>query len=54
MSDSYARRGYANHSIGFGAKPGLVAVDFQRGLTDPTFPMGGAPMVDEAVRNTVP
>src|SRR5581483_641203 len=29
-------------------------VDFQRGFTDPGFPMGGAPMVDAAVRNTVP
>jgi maleamate amidohydrolase len=29
-------------------------VDFQRGFVDPAFPMGGAPMVDQAVRNTVP
>lgn len=54
MSDVYAQRGYASHSIGFGAKPGLVVVDFQRGFTDAAFPMGGAPMVDEAVRNTLP
>lgn len=54
MSDIYARRGYGSRNIGFGTKPGLVVVDFQRGFTDAAFPMGGAPMVDEAVRNTVP
>jgi maleamate amidohydrolase len=54
MADVYAQRGYASRSIGFGARPGLVVVDFQRGFTDPAFPMGGAPMVDEAVRSTVP
>ena len=54
MSDIYAARGYGSRKQGFGAKPGLVVVDFQRGFTDPAFPMGGAPMVDEAVRHTVP
>ena len=54
MSDVYAARGYGSRKQGFGAKPGLVVVDFQRGFTDPAFPMGGAPMVDEAVRHTVP
>ncbi len=53
MTDIYAQRGYGNRSLGFGAKPGLVVVDFQRGFTEAAFPMGGAPMVDEAVRNTV-
>ena len=54
MSDIYAQRGYGNRPLGFGAKIGVVVVDFQRGFIDPTFPMGGAPMVDDAVRNTVP
>ncbi len=54
MSDIYAQRGYGSRPLGFGAKPGLVVVDFQRGFVDPEFPMGGAPMVDDAVRNTVP
>jgi len=31
-----------------------VVVDFQRGFTDPKFPMGSAPMVNDAVNNTVP
>jgi len=54
MSDIYAQRGYGSRPMGFGAKPGVVVVDFQRGFIDPAFPMGGAPMVDGAVRNTVP
>jgi maleamate amidohydrolase len=54
MSDIYAQRGYGGRTQGFGAKPAVVVVDFQRGFIDPGFPMGGAPMVDEAVKNTVP
>ncbi len=54
MSDIYAQRGYGSRTLGFGAKIGVVVVDFQRGFIDPEFPMGGAPMVDQAVRNTVP
>ena len=54
MSDIYADRGYGSRPVGFGAKIGVVVVDFQRGFIDPAFPMGGAPMVDLAVRNTVP
>lgn len=54
MSDIYAERGYGSRPLGFGSKIGVVVVDFQRGFIDPDFPMGGAPMVDQAVRNTVP
>lgn len=51
--DIYATRGYGARSIGFGEKPGVVVVDFQKGFTDPSFPMGGAPIVDTAVDATV-
>ncbi len=54
MTDIYTQRGYGSRRLGFGAKPGLVVVDFQRGFVDPAFPMGGAPMVDAAVAATVP
>ena len=54
MTDIYAVRGYGSRPLGFGAKIGVVVVDFQRGFVEPEFPMGGAPMVDDAVRNTVP
>lgn len=50
--DIFAARGYGAGASGFGEKPGLVVVDFQRGFTDPAFPMGGAPMVERAVGNT--
>ncbi len=53
MSEVYAARGYGATPVGFGEKPGVVVVDFQRGFTDPAFPMGGAPMIDRAVENTV-
>jgi maleamate amidohydrolase len=54
VTDIYAVRGYGSRPLGFGAKIGIVVVDFQRGFIEPEFPMGGAPMVDDAVRNTVP
>lgn len=50
--DAYSTRGYGATSVGFGEKPGLVVVDFQTGFTDPSFPMGGAPLVERAVENT--
>jgi len=54
LSDIYTRRGYGSRPLGFGAKIGVVVVDFQRGFIDPEFPMGGAPMVDAAVEATAP
>lgn len=54
MSDLYESRGYGSRDQGVGAKLGVVVVDFQRGFTEAAFPMGGAPMVDAAVRQTVP
>lgn len=54
MSDIYAERGYGSRELGFGAKPGVVVVDFQRGFTEAGFPMGGGAMVDQAVQHTVP
>jgi maleamate amidohydrolase len=53
MTDVYAERGYGARDVGFGAKPGLVVVDFQRGFTERAFPMGSAPMVQSALENTV-
>lgn len=53
MSDPYEKRGYGLQEQGFGQKPAVLVVDFQRGFTDVEFPMGGASMVDAAVENTV-
>ncbi len=49
----YRDRGYGEGEIGWGKRPGVVVVDFQRGFTDPAFRMGGAPMIDAAVERTV-
>src|SRR5262245_33223508 len=49
---SYEERGYGKRQVGFGEKPGIVVVDFQRAFTDPTFATGGAPLVRRAVENT--
>ncbi len=49
---SYEERGYGRREVGFGEKPGIVVVDFQRAFTDPAFPTGGAPLVRRAVENT--
>jgi len=49
---SYADRGYGSRPVGFGEKPGIAVVDFQRVFTDPAFPTGGAPLVRRAVENT--
>lgn len=51
--DVYAQRGYGARPVGFGEKPAVVVVDFQKGFTDPAYPMGSAPMVQSAVDNTV-
>ena len=49
----YAERGYGDGEVGWGSRPGVVVVDFQRGFTDPEFRMGGAEMIDNAVERTV-
>jgi len=53
MSDPYEKRGYGLQAQGFGQRPAVLVVDFQRGFTAAEYPMGGAPMVDAAVENTV-
>jgi maleamate amidohydrolase len=53
MTDIYSARGYGSHAQGWGKKPAVLVVDFQRGFTEAGFPMGGAPMVDAAVARSV-
>ena len=52
MTDTYKEIGFEAHRIGFGERPGIAVVDFQRGFTDAEFPLGGRPMVRDAVDNT--
>lgn len=51
-NDDYKRRSYGEISVGFGRKPGIVVVDFQKAFTDPKYPLGGAPLVMRALENT--
>ena len=50
--DDYKNRSYGEIPVGTGMKPGIVVVDFQLGFTDPSYPLGGAPMVLRAMENT--
>lgn len=52
MSDIYKEIGFDANKIGFGERPAIAVVDFQRGFTDEQFPLGGRPMVKSAVENT--
>jgi len=51
-SDSYQDIGFDAGRIGFGERPGIAVVDFQRAFTDGQFPLGGRPLVERAVENT--
>jgi maleamate amidohydrolase len=52
MNDVYRKMGYEAHPIGFGARPGIIVVDFQTAFTDPKYPLGGRPLVMRALENT--
>lgn len=52
MIDDYKNRSYGEIPVGFGKKPGIVVVDFQKGFTEAQYPLGGAPLVMRAVENT--
>ena len=49
MEDGFQRSGYGNRAVGFGARPAVLLVDFQRSFTDPEFPMGRSDHVSAAV-----
>ncbi|MBT7952279.1 MAG: isochorismatase family protein [Gammaproteobacteria bacterium] len=52
MSDAYSKRTYGGKEVGFGSKPAIAVVDFQRGYIDDKFAMGGSALVDGAVENS--
>jgi len=56
MSDTsdaiYAKCTYGSGDIGYGTKPGIAVVDFQKAFTDPKFDIGGSPMIERAVQNS--
>lgn len=50
--DVYSECSYGSGTIGFGSKPGIAVVDFQLGFTDPSYSLGGSPLVQRAVENS--
>lgn len=50
--DGFAKAGYGDRRVGYGKRPAVLVVDFQRAFTDPAFPMGRSAHVDRAVNNT--
>ena len=52
MSDHYNIAGYGDKTIGFGARPAVLVVDFQLGFTDPAYPAGRSPHIHAAVERT--
>lgn len=49
----YEDMGYGTRGVGFGQRPAILVVDFQRAFTDPEFPLGRAEHVANAVAATV-
>lgn len=52
VDDKYEQQGFGSTSIGFGTRPAILVVDFQRAFTDASQPLGGSEMVERAVTNT--
>jgi len=53
MSGLFKQSGYDEDSrMGFGVRPAVVVVDFQRAFTDPAFPLAQSAHVQRAVDNT--
>ena len=51
-ADGFTNAGYGDRRVGYGARPAVLVVDFQRSFTDPAFPMGRSDHVGRAVDNT--
>ena len=54
MQDAFEAASYGTRDVGYGERPALLIVDFQRGFTDPEFTMGKSPRIHAARDNTVP
>lgn len=48
----YEAIGYNQKSIGFGQRPAIVVVDFQRAFLDEAYPLGRSPRIHAAARQT--
>jgi maleamate amidohydrolase len=48
----HEKAGYGARDIGYGSKPAILVVDFQRAFTDPSFELGRFEHVHKAVERT--
>lgn len=48
MAEDYQTMGYGSGSVGVGKRAAMLVVDWQRGFTDPLFPLGGSPRLHRA------
>lgn len=53
MSDAFAAASYGEREIGYGERPAVLVVDFQKGFCDPRFQMGRSPRIHKARDRTV-
>ena len=52
-ADAFAEASYGARAVGFGERPAVLVVDFQRGFCDPQFQTGRSPRVHAARDRTV-
>ncbi|MSO64872.1 MAG: isochorismatase family protein [Alphaproteobacteria bacterium] len=52
MADAYQKATYDARKVGFGRRPAVVVVDFQKAFTDPQYPIGGFTHIHAAVEET--
>ncbi len=52
MNDTYSAASFGAVPVGYGERPAVVVVDFQKGFTDPRFQLGRSPLVHDAVERT--
>lgn len=48
MTDAFTEASYGARPIGYGERPALLVVDFQKGFCDPRFQMGRSPRIHAA------
>lgn len=48
----YTTRSYGARKVGFGERPGIVVIDYQKAFTEAQYPLGGAPLVMRGLENT--
>ena len=53
MSDAFQNATYGAREVGYGERPAVLVVDYQRGFTDPAFTMGKSDRIHAARDRTV-